>query len=155
MGAREKSSEISAAPYDHRGFASENRIDGNAGRQTAVSGEFWDSKNTPFYPVSARGKSKNFPSQPVKKSEFQDSQRRGQAVIDNGLSASGKNQGVIDNGIPRETREKLAMLRLEFETCAAVQDWRGRWWARLPLDDRRLVLALCGQDDSEESAARA
>lgn len=35
-----------------------------------------------------------------------------------------------------------------------VQEWVGRWWAGLLVDDRRTLLAFAGLDESEKSARR-
>lgn len=56
--------------------------------------------------------------------------------------------------IPAEHRAKLAQLREVFMHSAGFQDWVGNWWHGLDVDDRRLLLALCGLDESEEYARR-
>ncbi len=56
--------------------------------------------------------------------------------------------------IPSDVREHLSMLRESFLHKPEVQDWVGTWWARLSLDDRRLLLALAGLDDSVGAARR-
>lgn len=57
--------------------------------------------------------------------------------------------------IPAEVKGKLTMLRESFMQSNGMQDWVGRWWAQLPVDDRRTLLALSGLDDSTQMAARA
>lgn len=52
-------------------------------------------------------------------------------------------------------RANLAMLREVFlHHTPGVVDFLAGWWASLPIDQRRLLLAFCGLDDSEECAAR-
>lgn len=46
-------------------------------------------------------------------------------------------------------------MREAFAHSPAVQAHRAAWWSRLPKTDRRLLLALCGLDDSEQTAARS
>lgn len=53
-----------------------------------------------------------------------------------------------------EIKNKLAMLREVFAHSTGFQDWIAEWWARLRIDDRRLLLALAGLDESEEFARR-
>lgn len=55
---------------------------------------------------------------------------------------------------PAHVKEKIAMLRESFMHSAGVQDWIASWWSTLNLDDRRLLLALAGLDESPESARR-
>lgn len=57
-------------------------------------------------------------------------------------------------GVPATVRAKLGALRAEFLHATGCQDWLASWWASLPLDDRRLLLALCGLDDDEPAARR-
>lgn len=52
-------------------------------------------------------------------------------------------------------RETLALMREAFVHTNAVQERRTAWWRRLALADRRLLLALCGLDDSDECAQRS
>ena len=54
-----------------------------------------------------------------------------------------------------DEREQLALLREAFQHATGVQDWHSNWWDRLTLPDRRLLLAFCALDDSEESARRS
>lgn len=56
--------------------------------------------------------------------------------------------------IPPEIKVKLGMLREVFMHSSGFQDWVADWWSRLQIDDRRLLLALAGLDDSEEAARR-
>lgn len=53
-----------------------------------------------------------------------------------------------------EIKNRLAMLREVFAHSSGFQDWIAAWWDRLAADDRRLLLALAGLDDSIESARR-
>jgi hypothetical protein len=46
------------------------------------------------------------------------------------------------------------MLRESFAHGRGYQDGLAVWWSRIPQDERRLLLALVGLDDSEESARR-
>jgi hypothetical protein len=55
---------------------------------------------------------------------------------------------------PPEIKSRLAMLREVFAHGPKHQDWIGDWWASMSVSDRRLLLALAGLDDSEESARR-
>lgn len=52
-------------------------------------------------------------------------------------------------------REALALLREAFAHSAAVQAHQSAWWSGLPTTDRRLLLALCGLNDSEQVAGRS
>jgi hypothetical protein len=52
-------------------------------------------------------------------------------------------------------REELALLREAFAHSSAVQSHQSSWWRRLSNTDRRLLLALCGLDDSDHVAARS
>lgn len=56
--------------------------------------------------------------------------------------------------MPPAIREEIALLRESFQHSAPLQDWVAQWWGRLPLNDRRLLLALSGLDDSAEAASR-
>jgi len=56
--------------------------------------------------------------------------------------------------IPSEVKGKLAMLRESFLHSAGMQDWVGRWWGAMEVDDRRTLLALSGLDDSKMAAQR-
>ena len=53
-----------------------------------------------------------------------------------------------------EIKKRLAMLREAFAHSDGFQDWISAWWDRLAVDDRRLLLALAGLDDSAEAARR-
>jgi hypothetical protein len=52
-------------------------------------------------------------------------------------------------------REELALLREAFSHSRSVQEHFSEWWGSLYLPDRRLILALCGLDDSKEYAERS
>lgn len=56
--------------------------------------------------------------------------------------------------VVQRERAKLSMLREVFVHGTPYQDWVGDWWRSLSVEDRRLLLALCGYDDTEEAAAR-
>lgn len=51
-------------------------------------------------------------------------------------------------------RKRLAMLREEFAHADGYQDWVADWWARLSINERALLLEICGQDSSEAAARR-
>jgi hypothetical protein len=51
-------------------------------------------------------------------------------------------------------REALALLREAFQHSRDAQQRFASWWDAVKLADRRLLLAFCGLDDSEESARR-
>lgn len=53
-----------------------------------------------------------------------------------------------------EHRKRLAMLREEFAHTDRYQDWIGSWWASLAINERALLLEVCGLDSSEEHARR-
>lgn len=55
---------------------------------------------------------------------------------------------------PPAIRAELAMLRESFHQGAEHQDWLGRWWQRLQVDEKRTLLAMSGLDDSIEFAKR-
>jgi hypothetical protein len=58
-------------------------------------------------------------------------------------------------GIPEAVRSTLAMQREAFMHAGGYQDGISRWWSQLAIEDRRLLLAFVGLDDSEQAAARA
>ena len=49
---------------------------------------------------------------------------------------------------------KLAVLREAIMQGAPVQSFVADWWQGLLPDDRRTLLAFCGQDDTPETARR-
>lgn len=51
-------------------------------------------------------------------------------------------------------RKRLAMLREEFAHADRYQDWVADWWASLSLNERALLLSVCGLDDTEAAARR-
>lgn len=56
--------------------------------------------------------------------------------------------------MPPEIKAKLGMLREVFAHSTGYQDWAAAWWEKLRVDDRRLLLALAGLDESVEAARR-
>lgn len=56
--------------------------------------------------------------------------------------------------MPLDIRARLSSLREAFVHADHYQDWVANWWARLAIEDRRLVLAHCGLDDDERAARR-
>lgn len=56
--------------------------------------------------------------------------------------------------VPADIKQRLALLRECFLHSSGFQDWVADWWAQLRIDDRRLLLALAGLDDSEKAARR-
>lgn len=58
----------------------------------------------------------------------------------------------------RQARAMLPLLRESFMhsegRVGAYQDGLSEWWGRIHINDRRLLLALVGLDDSEEYARR-
>lgn len=57
--------------------------------------------------------------------------------------------------IPAAVKGQLGMLRESFLHSNGMQDWVGRWWSQLQVNDRRTLLALSGLDDSQLMASRS
>jgi hypothetical protein len=55
---------------------------------------------------------------------------------------------------PPAIRQELAMLREAALHSQKNQEWLGRWWHGLQVDEKRTLLALSGLDDSVEFARR-
>lgn len=57
-------------------------------------------------------------------------------------------------GVPQGIRGHLAMLRESYMHAAGYQDGLAVWWDRIGIEERRLLLAFVGLDESEENARR-
>lgn len=55
---------------------------------------------------------------------------------------------------PPAVRAELAMLRESLNHGEQHQDWLGRWWQKMQVDEKRTLLAISGLDDSIEFAKR-
>lgn len=54
-----------------------------------------------------------------------------------------------------EARGRLKDLQEEFRWSPGHEDWRGRWWHGLRANEKQLLCALVGVDDSEASVKRS
>ena len=54
----------------------------------------------------------------------------------------------------RAALAKLGTIRETIIAGGPVQCWVSDWWKGLLPDDRRTLLAFCGQDDTDENARR-
>ena len=53
-----------------------------------------------------------------------------------------------------EQRARLCQLQEEARGRAQSEDWRGRWWAGVEMEERRTIAVLAGIDDDEATVKR-